>query len=313
MAPKASKLFDRGLNPLQLVSILIISWEILLSSAHLQTAAWPCLSFCPLPQQSPPRRSFSPIFPILPKSGGLCGESIFYTSQKRNTYKWAVTTLPGLTGNPPLRGALCPTPVASGHISITGVLFLRQLGSKWQSPFTQMPKTLWTLPLAHQPPVPFDVGNGTSCVILPFSSPHEHHFHFSDSFSPQLSLQLSQIIRWVEFCSHQELSGSLTEKPGIFQKLSHGEFNGSVLYRVPLLLELLHSSLFSEEGKDLSQYLTLFYYTHIILVWDIFQVSLRCLKWLPGLIIQQMTCMKPGPWLELPHSNTLSVTKISQK
>ena len=31
------------------------------------------------------------------------------------------------------------------------------------------------------------------------------------------------------------------------------------------------------------------------------------------LIIQQMTCLKPGPWLELPHSNTLSVTKISQK
>ena len=168
--------------------------------------------FLSLATAIPTKKVFFPHLPYFTQVWGLVWWDLFSIPLRNQTLnKWAVTTLPGLTGNPPLRGTLCPTPVASGHISIAGVLFLRQLGSKWQSPFTQMPKTLRTLPLSHQPPVPFDGGNGTSCVFLPFSSPHEHHFHFPDSFSPQLSLQLSQIIKQVEFCSHQELSGSLTE------------------------------------------------------------------------------------------------------
>ena len=189
--------------------------------------------------------------------------------------KWAVTTLPGLIHNPPLRGALCPTPVASGHISISGVLFLSQLWNKWQSPFTQMPtnsvntsacsptsNSIWwrerdklcvsSLFFSSWTPFPFP-WLFQSPVITPVVTDH------------QTSLIL--FMSATEWESHRRARH--------FSKTQAREFNGSVLYRVPLLLELLHSSLFSKEGKDLNQYLTLSYYPHIIL-------SFRCLCCVPS-------------------------------
>ena len=87
----------------------------------------------------PTKKVFSPHLPYFTQVWGFMWWDLFSIPLRNQTLKWAVTTLPGLIGNPPLRAALCPTPVASGHISISGVLFLSHLWNKWQSPFTQMP------------------------------------------------------------------------------------------------------------------------------------------------------------------------------